>query len=246
LIIGDAANLTGGRVLAKGKPRPTFYAGAQQLVNDGLAAWIYEGQGQGSKSRLATNKIWGVKLTDLAKADTYINTYTAQLALAPYLITIEKFMESCAPMSDRERATYAHTDLKKFMLMPPPPAPAARTPAGTGAAGASRASGNPSGEEGLDEGVTSPPAGEGGSGLRRSARSPRSPRGPSQSAAASSPVDGAQSPHKKKPKPSSFSGGMGAGSSEAPAALVPAPAAGKTTGGSLLGQLANGFRSGFL
>lgn len=244
LIIGDAANLTGGRVLAKGKPRPTFYAGAQQLVNDGLAAWIYEGQGQGSKSRLATNKIWGVKLTDLAKADTN----TAQLVLAPYLITIEKFIESCAPMPDRERATYAHTDLKKFMLMPPPPAPApallARTPADTGA-GASRASGNPSSEEGRDERVlTSPPADGSQCGPRRSLRSPR---GASQSPAASSPVDGAQSEsplHKRSKPSSSFSGSMGAGSSEAPAALVPAPAAGKT---SLMGRLQVQFRSaGFL
>jgi len=240
LVIGDAANLTGGRVLARGKPWPTFFAGAQQLVNDGLAAWIYEGAG--SKGRQAANKIWGVKLTDLAKADPT----TAQLVLAPYLITVEKFIESCAPMPDRERATYAHTDLKKFMLMPPPApaaAPFARTPAGTGAAGASRASGNPSDEEGrVESAVTSPPAAEGGSqsALRRSSRSPR---GSSQSPAASSPVDGAQSPEKKKPKSSSFSGGMGAGSSEAlpPAALVPAPAAGKT----ILGHLASGFRSGY-
>ena len=240
LVIGDAANLTGGRVLARGKPRPTFFAGAQQLVNDGLAAWIYEGAS--SKSRLAANKIWGVKLTDLTKADTA----TAQLALAPYLITVEKFIESCAPMPDRVRDTYAHTDLKKFMLMPPPApaaAPFARTPAGTDAAGASRASGNPSDEEArVESAVTSPPAAEGGSqsALRRSSRSPR---GSSQSPAASSPVDGAQSPEKKKPKSSSFSGGMGAGSSEAlpPAALVPAPAAGKT----ILGHLASGFRSGY-
>ena len=236
LVIGNAANLTGGRSLAKDKPRPTFFAGAQQLVNDGLATWIYEG---GKKSRLQLDKIWGVKLIDLAKADASI----AQLALAPYLITIEKFIESCVPMPDSERRTYAHTDIKKFMQMPPPAPVAVRLPADTGA-GASHNPEKRSGredEEGLDESLTSPSAagstsgsspGEGGS--QSSLR--RSPRGQSKSPApfASSPVEGAKSPLKKKQKSD-----MGAGSSGVPAALVPAPAAGKT----LLGRLTAQYRS---
>jgi len=129
--IGSSTCLTAGRQLARGKPRPTFYAGAQRLVDDNLAKFVH----QSSKAKVgAEQKLWGVELTDLSQHDTSI----AQLALSPYMISVEEFQEACVPMSESARAKFAYNDLSKYMKMPPPPAkddnkPGSPATAGTGA-----------------------------------------------------------------------------------------------------------------
>ena len=235
LLIGNAATLTGGRVLSKNKPRPSFFAGAQQLVNDGLASWIYEGS---NKSRLQLDKIWGVKLIDMAKMDSSV----VEHVLAPYLITMEKFIQSCVPMSDRERSTYAHSDIKKFMRMPPPPPPAATLTAALTGAGASH---NLNKDDELA--VLTSPSADGGSAT---GSSPDENGSPSENAPRRSPRghSSPKAPSAKKTRLNSVDAGSSGEApregTQMPAQLVPAAAGAKSQPSSIIGRIQDQFRAG--
>ena len=138
LVIGGPGDLTGGRKVGSCK-RPTFYAIAKLLEKDGLATLIYAsepttkqaGKRKAGESSAASEKLWGIKLLDVEKAEardpgSWLEA-SAQ-SLQPFQLTLDEYISHCKPMPGDELASFTRPLLLKFMQTAPP-MPVAAPPA---------------------------------------------------------------------------------------------------------------------